>query len=276
MKQILLCVLLPVLLLSACRQAAPNPTDGTFSPIANSRSRQLYIFAAASLTEPFSEIIRAFEKSHPDVDVIPNFAGSQQLAQQIAQGAPVDVFASANQNQMKAAIASGRVNAGDEQIFVNNRLVVIVPADNPAGITSLQDLSKPGYSLILADEAVPVGRYSLIFLEQASQDPALGAGYKDAVVENVVSFEENVKAVLSKIILGEADAGIVYSSDVGPADESRLMKLDIPDPLNVQAAYYLAPINDSQGSGLAQEFIASILAPAGQDSLSRFGFQPVR
>jgi molybdate transport system substrate-binding protein len=236
----------------------------------------LYIFAAASLTEPFSELILAFEQSHPDVQVVSNFAGSQQLVQQIAQGAPADVFASANLTQMEAAIQSGRVKAGDERIFVNNRLVVITPADNPGNITSLQDLTKPGLSLILAAEAVPLGKYSLIFLEQASQDPGFGAGYQGAVIENVVSYEENVKAVLSKIILGEADAGIVYTSDVYPVEADRLMILDIPDPLNVQAAYYLAPINDSRASDLAQAFITSVLAPAGQDTLSRYGFLPAQ
>jgi molybdate transport system substrate-binding protein len=276
MKYFLFCLLFPVLLLSACSPAGPAPKTETLSPTQVSESKELYVFAAASLAEPFNEIILAFEQNNPGITVIPNYAGSQQLAQQIAQGAPADVFASANLSQMEAAISSRRVNAGDERIFVNNRLVVITPADNPAGISSLQDLARPGQSLILAAEAVPAGWYSLTFLEQASQDPAFGAGFKDAVIANVVSYEENVKSVLSKIILGEADAGIIYSSDVSPADAGRLMRFDIPDPLNVQAAYYLAPVNDSQVSDLAQEFISLVLAPAGQDTLSRYGFLPVQ
>jgi molybdate transport system substrate-binding protein len=264
------------LILSACGPFSSAQPTQALMPVAASQPEELYIFAAASLTEPFSELILAFEQSHPDVQVVSNFAGSQQLVQQIAQGAPADVFASANLTQMEAAIQSGRVKAGDERIFVNNRLVVITPADNPGNITSLQDLTKPGLSLILAAEAVPLGKYSLIFLEQASQDPGFGAGYQGAVIENVVSYEENVKAVLSKIILGEADAGIVYTSDVYPVDADRLMILNIPDPLNVQAAYYLAPINDSRASDLAQAFITSVLAPAGQDTLSRYGFLPAQ
>ena len=234
------------------------------------------MFAAASLTEPFNELIQAFEKSHPGVKIIPNYAGSQQLAHQIAQGAPVDVFASADQVQMAAAIASGRITAGAEQIFANNRLVVILPADNPGHIASLQDLAKPSLSLILAAEAVPVGKYSLAFLEKASQDPAFGPDYQAAVLKNVVSYEENVKAVLSKIILGEADAGIVYLSDASPMDAGEIIGLEIPNSYNVLAAYYLAPINDSPSSDLAQEFIDSVLSSAGQDTLSRFGFLPVQ
>jgi molybdate transport system substrate-binding protein len=267
---------MPGLILSACGPALPARPTEALTPDTVSRSKELYVFAAASLTGPFSELILAFEQNHPGVKVISNFAGSQQLAQQIAQGAPADVFASANQAQMEAAIRSGRVRAGDERVFVNNRLVVITPADNPGHITSLQELASPGLSLILAAEAVPLGKYSLIFLQQASQDPDFGTGYQDAVIKNVVSYEENVKAVLSKILLGEADAGIVYASDVPPVEAGKLMQLDIPDPLNVQAAYYLAPVNDSQVSDLAQEFIASILAPTGQDTLSRFGFLPVQ
>jgi len=263
-------------ILSACGQPGPAAPAGTLSPAPETKTRLLYVFAAASLTEPFNELILAFEQSHPGVKIIPNYAGSQQLAQQIAQGAPADVFASANQTQIQTAIQSGRVSAGDEQVFVNNRLVVILPADNPGQIEALQDLATNGHSLILAAEAVPAGKYSLSFLEQASQDPDFKPDYREAVLANVVSYEENVKAVLGKIILGEADAGIVYSSDVSPTAADKLIKLEISDRLNVQAAYYLAPLNDSQAPGLAEEFIASVLAPAGQDILSRFGFLPVR
>ena len=261
-------VLFAALVLSACGQAA-----GTRQPAA---SRELYVFAAASLTEPFNEIIQAFEQGHPGVTVIPNYAGSQQLAQQIAQGAPADVFASADQVQMEAAVESGRIAAADEQVFASNRLIVILPADNPGHITSLQDLAQPGHSLILAAEAVPVGKYSLTFLEQASQAPSFGADYQAAVLKNVVSYEENVKAVLSKIILGEADAGIVYASEVSSSDAGRLIELEIPDSLNAQAAYYLAPVLDGPDLDLAREFIAFVLSSGGQDILSRFGFLAVQ
>jgi len=256
--------------IAAAGQAQPQSSDAAPQP------RQVYIFAAASLTGPFSQLIQAFEQSHPGVKVVPNFAGSQQLAQQIAQGAPADVFASADQVQMAAAIESGRVTAGEEQVFANNRLVVVLPADNPGQITSLQDLAKPGLSLILAAGAVPVGKYSLTFLEQASQNPDFGAGYQAAVLKNVVSYEENVKAVLSKIILGEADGGIVYRSDVSPSQSGKLIQLEIPDSLNVLAAYYLAPVNDSREPGLAGEFNQFVLSSTGQAILSRYGFLPVR
>jgi len=274
MRYLFLKLLVLAFILPACGQTIPPSRTEALTPTSAPQSRELYVFAAASLTEPLNELILAFEQSHPGVRVIPNYAGSQQLAQQIAQGAPADVFASANQVQMEAAIESGRIQASEKRVLVNNRLVVILPSDNPGEIEALQDLARPGHSLILAAEAVPVGWYSLIFLEQASQNPEFGADYKDAALKNVVSYEENVKAVLSKIILGEADAGIVYSSDVSPSDTTKLVKLDIPDSLNVMAAYYVAPLSDSPVPDLARAFIDSLLAPAGQEVLSRFGFLP--
>ena len=262
------------LFLFACGK--PTPASQAPNPTAAPQSRELYVFAAASLTQPFTEIIQTFEQSHPGVRIIPNYAGSQQLAQQIAQGAPADVFASADQTQMAAAAASGRIDLASEQVFANNHLVVILPGDNPGEISSLKDLALPGHSLILAAEAVPVGKYSLTFLEQASQDPKFGSGYKAAVLKNVVSYEENVKAVLSKIILGEADCGIVYTSDAATTKPDQIISIEIPASLNAQAAYYLAPLNDSQAPDLAKAFIAAVLSPGGQDILSQYGFLPVQ
>jgi molybdate transport system substrate-binding protein len=239
-------------------------------------STTLYVFAAASLTEAFEEIARSFEASHPGVRVALNFAGSQQLAQQIIQGAPADVFASANQKQMDAVISDGRIAAGSEQTFAENRLVVVVPTENPAGINTLKDLSKTDLRLVLAAKEVPVGQYTLDFLEKASQAESLDPGYPEAVLANVVSYEDNVKAVLSKVALGEADAGIVYTSDVSGENASRVLQIDIPTDLNVIGSYPVAPIQDSGDKALAQEFIASVLSANGQCSLEKFGFLHVK
>jgi molybdate transport system substrate-binding protein len=127
-------------------------------------------------------------------------------------------------------------------------------------VQTLTDLTRPGLKLLLAAEAVPVGRYSLEFLNKASQDPELGAGFKEAVLRNVVSYEENVRAVLSKVQLGEADAGIVYTSDVASSDSGEIGAVEIPDALNVVATYYIAPLKDSPAPDLAGSFIDRVLS----------------
>ncbi len=242
---------------------------------ASAKSVDLNVFAAASLTGPFGEIGKLFESSHPGVHVVLNFAGSQQLAQQINQGAPADVFASANRAQMKAVIQAGEIVSGTQQTFVKNRLVVIFPKNNPAGLKQLKDLANPGLKLVFAAKDVPVGQYSLEFLTKAITDPAFGPAYQAAVLKNVVSYEDNVKAVLAKVALGEADAGIVYTSDISGEDANMVGRLDIPDTLNVIATYPIAMIKTSQHLQLAQAFIDLVLSSEGQDILAKNNFIPI-
>ena len=232
----------------------------------------LNVFAAASLTEAFGEIGAQFEAQHPGVTVVFNFAGSNQLAQQINQGAPADVFASANRAQMDAAIAGGRIVSGTQQTFVRNRLVVIYPKDNPAGLAQLSDLAKPGVRVVFAAKEVPVGQYSLDFLDKAAADATLGDEFQAAVLANVVSYEENVRAVLSKVVLGEADAGIVYTSDITGSNAEQVGRIDIPDSLNTIATYPIATLVDSAHPDLAAAFVELVLSAAGQDVLARYGF----
>lgn len=234
----------------------------------------LTVFAAASLTEAFTQVGQAFEVDHPGVTVTFNFGGSQQLAQQLNQGAPADVFASANNTQMGGAIAGGRVISGSQQAFVRNRLVVVYPADNPANLTGLPDLTQPGLRLILAAAEVPVGRYSVEFLDKAAQDPTFGEAFKTQVLANVVSYEQNVKVVLTKVVLGEGDAGIVYTSDVTPDVSDQVGRLEIPDALNTIAVYPIAPVSDAVYPVQAQAFVDYVLSPAGQAVLAEFGFIP--
>ncbi len=261
------------MLLTACSPVATPAT--TSSGEATTAQTSLTVFAAASLTDAFQTISKNFSTAHPGVDVVFNFAGSQQLAQQIGQGAPADLFASANASQMAVAIESGRVVSGTEQLFVRNRLVVVTPADNPAGIATLADLAKPGLQIVLATKEVPVGQYALDFLDKAEADGTLGAGYRDAVLANVVSYEENVRTVLAKVTLGEADAGIVYRSDVTPTAAEQVQRIDIPDNLNTIASYPIAPLSDSPHAALAQQFIDYLLSPAGQQILEDAGFMPL-
>ncbi|NMB91209.1 MAG: molybdate ABC transporter substrate-binding protein [Chloroflexi bacterium] len=252
-------------------EATVAPAEPTQAPV---EPRTLTVLAAASLTESFTELGHMFEEQNPGVTVSFNFAGSQQLAQQLDQGAAADVFASANNKYMDAAVESQRVNAPDAQTFAKNRLVVIYPAGNPAGLSQLQDLAMPGLKLDLADETVPVGQYSVAFLDKASQDDAFGATFKDDVLSNVVSYEDNVKAVLTKVSLDEADAGIVYQTDITPDAADKVGTLEIPDELNTIATYPIAPIADSENPDLAQAFVELVLSPDGQALLGGFGFAP--
>ena len=230
--------------------------------------------AAASLTASFTEIGQMFEAAHPGIKVAFNFAGSQQLEQQLSLGAPGDVFASAAANYMDLAVQANLVTASMVKTFAENRLVVIYPAANPAGLTKLQDLAKPGLKLDLADKSVPVGNYSLQFLAKASQDPGFGASFQDDVLKNVVSYEENVKSVVTKVSLDQADAGICYTTDITGDVAASLSKLDIPDALNVVAVYPIAPISGSKNPTLANDFVSLVLSPGGQAVLHKYGFLP--
>ena len=237
-------------------------------------SGKLLVFAAASLTESFEEIGQAFESEHPGVEISLNLASSQQLAQQLAQGAPADVFASANTKEMVNAIASNRVAEGSQRTFAHNKLVVIFPKDNPAGLETLQDLAQPGLKLVLAAKEVPVGKYSLEFLDKASQDPAFGATFKDDVLRNIVSYEDTVKSVLTKVVLGEGDAGIVYLTDISLDNADKVGRIDIPEALNTVATYPIAPVSDAPQPEWAEAFVNWVLSPRGQEILAKYGFSP--
>lgn len=253
--------------LSGCTAISPGARG-------NPASKPLNVLAAASLKEAFERIGAEFEAAHPGTDVVFSFAGSQQLAQQIAEGAPADAFASADARQMQNAVDSGRIDEDAPQVFARNRLVVVVPADNPADIKTLLDLAKPGIKLVLADESVPVGRYSRRFLANASALPGYTEAYSATVLSNVVSFDENVRSVLNRVVLGEADAGIVYQTDVGAAARDAVQVLEVPDYLNVIATYPIAALNDSSQAARAQTFVDYVLSEAGQRALREFGFMP--
>lgn len=250
------------------------PTQATTPTQAAASGQSLTVLAAASLTAPFQDLGKEFETAHPGVTVEFSFAGSQALAQQLDQGAPADVFASASASYMTAAVKSNRVDQTTVQTFAYNRLVVIYPVANPAGIKTLQDLAKPGLKLDLEDKTVPAGQYSLTFLDKASKDPSFTTSYEANVLKNVVSYEDNVKSVLTKVSLGEADAGIVYVSDDTGDVTSKLGKLDIPDLLNIVATYPIAPISDSKNPDLAKAFVALVMSADGQAALAKYSFIP--
>lgn len=257
--------------IAACSGAVSGQSQPTAPPEAQPAA-ELTVFAAASLSNAFEELGRNFERANPGTRVVFSFAGSQQLAAQLGQGAPADVFASADVAQMAAAVSSGRVGADAGKVFVRNQLVVVASPSAQAPLTQLQELARPGLKLVFAADAVPVGRYTLAFLDKAAGDPAFGGDFKDAVLRNVVSYEDNVRAVLTKVSLGEGDAGVVYASDVVGSPGTPVARIDIPDALNVSAGYPVAPVADARNAELAQKFVDFLLAGDSQRVLTSYGF----
>jgi len=255
-KSILGCILTALLFSSACSYGAARP------------SRALRVYAGASLSEALTEVGSSFEDSRPGETVEFNFGGSQNLRTQIEQGAAADVFVSANWTEMDALVMGGFIKIGAPRILVTNELTVIVPAGNPAGLSSLQDLGRPGLKIVLAAEEVPAGKYALQVLDNLAG--VFGAGYKGRVMGNVVSLEDNVRQVVTKVQLGEADAGIVYVSDAVAAPE--LKTITIPAESNVIAEYPIAPLIGSAKPDLAAAFIGYLLSPGAQAVFKRSGF----
>jgi molybdate transport system substrate-binding protein len=269
-------LLVSVLIAACAASTAPvamfPETATTVSSDATPEESDLTVFAAASLTESFTELGKQFEATHPGVKVVLNFAGSQQLRAQLEQGAPADVFASANSKEMNNAINSALIVSGTQKTFARNRLVAIYPVDNPGQVETLADLGKPGLKLVVADEAVPVGKYTATMLDEMSQDPAYGAEFTARVQSNVASRENDVKAVVAKVRLDEADAGVVYSTDVTPDAAKDVTPLAIPDRFNQLATYPIAALTQAPHPELAQAFIDLVLSDKGQAVLSDFGF----
>lgn len=230
------------------------------------------VFAAASLTDAFTELAAEFEAANPGVSVVYNFAGSQALRSQIENGAQADVFASANALHMQGVVDAGMADAEAVSSFVTNSLVVIVPLGNPAEITTLADLARPGVKLVLATREVPVGAYSYQALDNLNAHPDLGPGYASEVVGNVVSEESNVRQVATKVALGEADAGLVYRSDVTATLREQVTEIEIPTGYNIVASYPIAPLSNAANPELAQTFVDFVRSVQGQAILMRWGF----
>ena len=234
----------------------------------------LQVFAAASLADAFSELARRLEAQRPGLSVRMNFAGSQQLVAQLEQGAVADVFASADERWMGYAQAHGLL-AADPSMFAHNRLVVIVPKTNPARIGKLQDLGKGGIKLVLAADAVPAGRFARTMLRNLSHSDGFPPDFATRALRNVVSEEENVKSVVTKVQLGEADAGVVYRSDLTPAVARYVRVFEIPEGANVVASYPIAMLKDGTSSDAAKAFIDLVLSADGQRVLEQHGLIPL-
>lgn len=223
-----------------------------------SGSGRVLVSAAASLTDAFGAVEAAFEQTRPGTDVTLNLGGSSMLREQILNGAPADVYASANAANMEQVVAAGDA-AGKPQVFAHNLLQIAVPPGNPAGVTGLSDFSRDDLLIGLCAEDVPCGAFA---------DQAFG---RAGVVPAVDTREPDVRALLTKIEAGELDAGIVYATDVASA-HGGVDAVDIPETENVVAEYWIARIADAPSADGAEAFIDFVLSDEGQTILRSFGF----
>jgi molybdate transport system substrate-binding protein len=219
------------------------------------RAETLTVFAAASLTNALETIGKDFEAAHPGTKVELNFAGSSTLVRQIMEGAPADVFASADEENMEKV----RALISSPQIFAGNRLAIIVAKGNPKNVTSLSDLAKPGLTIALAAPVVPVGRYAREAFAKAGVAGPASSGVID------------VKAVVTRVSMGEADAGVVYTTDVAAAG-GKVEGVAIPDALNVRAKYPIATVRASKNEKGALAFVRFVLFPEARKLLTNAGF----
>jgi molybdate transport system substrate-binding protein len=251
MRRLGACPMILVVALAAAALAACGGADEQAAPA--DATEPATVFAAASLTEVFPQI---------DSDARYNFAGSDDLAAQIREGAPADVYASASSKYTQQLFDEGLVE--QPVTFASNELVLIVPADNPAGIETIEDVTKPGTRLVVAAEGVPVGDYT----REVLQDLELSAA-----LDNVVSNEPDVKAVVSKVSLGEADAGFVYATDAAAAGDD-VTVIELPEGSQPPIEYQIAVVEDSENQDAAHAFVDDVMSSEGQQQLAAAGFLP--
>ena len=259
----------------ACAPAAPathnTQPPGTSSQPTPAVQGEVAVFSASSLTDAFREIGEVFQKANPGSRVAFNFGASTQLRTQLEQGARGDVFATANQAEMDKARQAGLIG-GVDRTFARNRLAVIFPRSNPGNIMALKDMAKPGLKFVSAAPEVPIGVYTQEMLDRMTRDAGFGADFRDRVNANIVSREPNVRQVVTKIALGEADFGVVYSSDVTPDMAERVTKFDVPDSYNTLAAYPIAAVMNAANAAGAEAFVSFVQSSDGQALMEKWGF----
>jgi molybdate transport system substrate-binding protein len=255
----LVAVLTAALTLTACASSENGGTpEASGSTTAASVSGTITVFAASSLTDAFEDIAEDFTAANPDADVEFNFAASSALATQINEGAPADIFAAASPATMKTVTDAGNAD-GDPVVFVRNQLVIAVEKGNPLGIEGLDDLTDPSVKVALCAEEVPCGAAAKKAIEAAG------------VSITPVSYEENVRAALSKVSLGEVDAALVYRTDA--AIEDTVDAVEFPESAEAINDYPIAVLKDAPNADAAEAFVAWVLSPEGAAVLTEYGFQ---
>jgi len=240
------------LLLAGCGSGT-----GTDAGATGGLSGTVTVFAAASLTGSFGTLGEQFQAAHPGVTVRFNFAASSALAESIAQGAPADVFASASAKNMDSVVQAG--DAADPRTFAKNAMQVAVPPDNPAGVTALADLAKPGVKVALCQDQAPCGTVAKQVLDKAK------------LTVKPVTLGADVKAVLTAVQLGEVDAGMVYRTDVQAAGD-KVRGIEIPPAQNASTSYPVAVLSEAPNQAAARAFVDYVLSAEGATVLTGAGF----
>jgi molybdate transport system substrate-binding protein len=255
---------------SAPAEPSVAPPSAAASEPISAEPASLTIFAAASLKNVLADAETAYEAANPGTDLTISTDSSAALETEIEQGAPADLFLSADRTNPQKLIDAG-LAAGDPISFAGNKLTVIVPTDNPAGIQSPADLAKDGIRVIAAGDEVPITKYATQLVEKLATESGDAAAFQAAYAANVASKEDNVGQIVSKIELGEGDAAIVYVTDAAGSDE--VTPIEVPDALNVPATYAGVVVGASPHKDAAATFLEWLTGPDGRMVLSSFGFQ---
>jgi molybdate transport system substrate-binding protein len=251
---------------------ASEPSAATSAPAsAASQPVDLTIFAAASLSGVLDKAKAAYEASNPGTTLTISMDSSSALETQIEQGAPADIFLAADTTNPKKLVDGG-LAAGEAVAFAGNKLTIVVPTDDPGGIATPADLAKQGVKVVAAGDEVPITKYAKQLVENLAKQSGYPADFEAAYTANVVSKEDNVKAVIAKIELGEGDAGIVYVTDAKAS--TKVKTVDVPDDANVPATYAGVVVKASGHAEAAQNFLGWLASPDGQAVFGTFGFLP--
>lgn len=264
-------LLLASFVAGACGSSTTTSSPSSTAPSVSQQAVDLTIFAAASLSGVLTKVKDAYETAHPGTTLTISTDSSAALETQIEQGAPADVFLAADTTSPKKLVDAG-LSAGDEVVFAGNKLTIVVPTDNPGGVTKPADLAKPGFKVIAAGDEVPITKYAKQLIENIARQPDAPVGFEAAYAANVVSREDNVKAVIGKIELGEGDAGIVYLTDAEAS--TKVATVDVPDAVNVPASYAGVIVGPSTNQEPARSFLGWLTSADGQAILAGFGFLP--
>jgi molybdate transport system substrate-binding protein len=269
------------LVLAACSSSGASPSAGAATSAAPTGSAptepsttaggELTIYGAASLKAALAEAKAAYEAADPGTTLTIATDSSSALETQIEQGAPADVFLSADTTNPKKLVDRGLAD-GDPVAFATNTLTIVVPTANPAGITSPRDLARPGVKVIAAGDSVPITKYATQLVQNLAKEAGYPADFVMAYTANIASREDNVKALIAKIELGEGDAGIVYATDAKTSDKVRT--IDVPDDANVPATYDGVVVKASKNAAAATAFLDWFAGPDGQAILKDLGFLP--